>query len=122
MFSEKVHHPDHYQGCSDLGKHLLSQAEYPHKETFDFECIEVIEELGFDFSLGSCFKYLWRLGKKKTFLWFTDTTEDLKKALWYVDRYIMNSHEQSVFIEPWIYNLKNVLNNAVIERVINIRS
>lgn len=42
------------------------------------ECIDIIENLSF--CLGNAVKYLWRAGEKGPAL------EDLKKALWYVQR------------------------------------
>ena len=44
------------------------------------ECITVVEHFGFN--VGNAIKYLWRCGLKG------DEIEDLKKALWYVQREI----------------------------------
>lgn len=60
-----VDHPDHYQV----------------KDT-TYEAIKVIEALGLNFHLGNVYKYIARAGKKG------DILEDLKKARWYLDRYI----------------------------------
>lgn len=48
------------------------------------EVIDIIEQYGFcdDFRLGNCIKYLFRHKLKGSEL------EDLKKARWYLDRYI----------------------------------
>lgn len=48
------------------------------------EVIDIIEQYGFcdDFRLGNCIKYLFRHNLKGTAL------QDLKKARWYLDRYI----------------------------------
>lgn len=48
------------------------------------EVIDIIEKYGFcdDFRLGNCIKYLFRHNLKGTAL------QDLKKARWYLDRYI----------------------------------
>lgn len=45
------------------------------------ECIEVIEAL--PYNVGAAIKYLWRAGLKTA-----DPLEDLKKALWHVNREI----------------------------------
>ena len=44
------------------------------------ECIEITEHM--NFCLGNAIKYIWRAGLKK------DAVEDLKKAVWYVNREI----------------------------------
>ena len=45
------------------------------------ECIDVTEHMGFN--LGNAMKYIWRAGLKH------DTPEeDLKKAIWYIQREI----------------------------------
>lgn len=63
-----VNHPDHYQ----FGKENT------------YEVIKVIEALEMDFHLGNTFKYIARAGKKGT----DKEIQDLKKALWYLDRKI----------------------------------
>jgi hypothetical protein len=65
---EMVNHPDHYQ----FGKENT------------YEVIKVIEALEMDFHLGNTFKYIARAGKKGT----DKEIQDLKKALWYLDRKI----------------------------------
>ena len=62
--NDQVNHPKHYQG--------------------KFECIDVIEDLGLGFNLGSAFKYIWRAGKKDAII------QDLEKAVWYINREIEN--------------------------------
>lgn len=44
------------------------------------ECIQVTEHM--NFCLGNAIKYLWRSGDKGK------TVEDLKKAIWYIQREI----------------------------------
>jgi len=44
------------------------------------ECIDVTEHMGFN--LGNAVKYIWRCDLKK------DAIEDLRKAIWYVEREI----------------------------------
>ena len=60
---EMVDHPKHY----NMGK---------------YEAIEVIEDWGLGFNLGNTVKYISRAGHKDNIL------QDLKKALWYLDREI----------------------------------
>ena len=60
---EMVNHPSHY----NMGK---------------YEAIEVIEDWGLGFNLGNTVKYISRAGHKDNIL------QDLKKALWYLDREI----------------------------------
>ena len=60
---EMVDHPSHY----NMGK---------------FEAIDVIEDWGLGFNLGNTVKYISRAVHKDNIL------QDLKKALWYLDREI----------------------------------
>jgi hypothetical protein len=62
-----VNHPEHYGGVENT-----------------YEVIKVIEALEMDFHLGNTFKYIARAGKKGT----DKEIQDLKKALWYLDRKI----------------------------------
>lgn len=66
---EIVDHPSHYGGAS--AKH---------------EAISVIEEWNLGFHLGNVVKYISRAGKKPD----QTTIDDLKKAKWYLERYIQN--------------------------------
>jgi len=60
---DTVNHPSHYTA-------------HPS----GIECIEVTEH--FNFNLGNAIKYIWRAGLKG------DSLEDLRKAVWYVQREI----------------------------------
>jgi hypothetical protein len=60
---EMVNHPDHYQGNK-------------------FEVIDVIEDYELGFHLGNAVKYILRAGKKDA------RKQDLKKAIWYIQREI----------------------------------
>jgi hypothetical protein len=60
---ERVNHPSHYQGNQ-------------------FEVIDIIEDFDLNFSMGNAIKYILRAGKKE------DRIEDLKKAVWYLEREI----------------------------------
>ena len=71
---EEINHPDRYAGGN-------------------FECIEVMadvfgKEAVKDFCLLNAFKYIWRQEKK-------GGVEDVKKAVWYLNKYIelSDSHE-----------------------------
>ena len=60
---EMVNHPSHY----NIGK---------------YEAIDVIEDWQLNFNLGNTVKYISRAGHKD------DIVQDLKKALWYLEREI----------------------------------
>ena len=64
---ESVNHPTHYGG-----------------EDNTYEAIKVIEAWGLDFCLGNVVKYISRAGKKDP----NKELEDLKKAVWYLNRRI----------------------------------
>ena len=73
MSEEMVNHPNHYGG-----------------ENNQYEAIKVIEALDLDFHLGNTVKYISRAGKKDKEL------QDLKKALWYLERKIKNLEQKLV--------------------------
>lgn len=76
--SEQVNHPQHYGG-----------------ENNTYEAIKVIEAWDLDFHLGNTVKYISRAGKKEV----NKELQDLKKALWYLQRKIENlEHESKVEI------------------------
>jgi tRNA U34 2-thiouridine synthase MnmA/TrmU len=60
---DPVNHPKHYTG-------------HPS----GVECITITEHMGFN--LGNAVKYVWRADLKN------DAIEDLKKAVWYINREI----------------------------------
>jgi hypothetical protein len=62
-----VDHPEHYGGADN-----------------PYEAIKVVEAWQLGFHLGNVVKYIARAGRKG------DALEDLKKARWYLDRYIAN--------------------------------
>jgi hypothetical protein len=66
---EMVNHPQHYGGNDNL-----------------YEAIKVIEAWDLDFHLGNTVKYISRAGKKDS----DKELQDLKKALWYLERKINN--------------------------------
>lgn len=63
--NDVVNHPDHY---TDGG----------------IETIDFIEAKKLPYHLGNAVKYISRAGKKDP----EKTVEDLKKAVWYINRYI----------------------------------
>ena len=65
MSKEMIDHPSHY----NMGR---------------YEAIDVIEDWNLNFNLGNTIKYISRAGHKDK----DKTTEDLKKALWYLIREI----------------------------------
>jgi ABC-type tungstate transport system permease subunit len=69
MSNEMVNHPAHYGGEDNV-----------------YEVIKVIEAWDLDFHLGNTVKYISRAGKKGT----DKELQDLKKALWYLQRKIEN--------------------------------
>jgi hypothetical protein len=66
---EMVNHPNHYGGEDNM-----------------YEAIKVIEAWDLDFHLGNTVKYISRAGKKGA----DKELQDLKKALWYLERKIKN--------------------------------
>lgn len=69
MEKEMVNNPLHYGGVDN-----------------PYEAIKVIEAWDLDFHLGNTVKYISRAGKKDT----DKELQDLKKALWYLQRKIDN--------------------------------
>ena len=69
---EAVNHPDHYGGGENT-----------------YEAIKVIEAWDLGFHLGNVVKYISRAGKKTN-----NTREDLKKAKWYLERYLLSEEER----------------------------
>ncbi len=66
-----------------------------------YEVIKVIEAWDCNFNIGNAVKYLGRYKKK------FNPTEDLKKAIWYIEREIMNIQYEGAF-EKWLAeNLKS---------------
>jgi len=62
----------------------------PHYEAGGIEAIDVIEAWKLDFSLGCSLKYIARAGKKPG----VPASEDLKKAIWYLNRALINAQEE----------------------------
>jgi hypothetical protein len=68
--SDNVNHPRHY-------------TEHPS----GVECIQITEHMGFN--LGNAVKYIWRADLKG------NQVEDLKKAIWYINREIQRINNES---------------------------
>ncbi len=68
--SDAVNHPKHY-----------------NSHPSGVECITVAEHMGFN--LGNAMKYIWRADEKH------DPVEDLKKAVWYINREIEKRTRES---------------------------
>ncbi len=64
--ADQINHPNYYGGDTT------------------YEAIKVIEAWNLDFCLGNAVKYISRSGKKDA----NKELEDLKKALWYINRKI----------------------------------
>lgn len=71
-FDEAVNHPSHYGGQGNT-----------------YEAIKVIEAWDLDFHLGNVVKYISRAGKKHN-----RPLEDIKKAKWYLDRWLEKEMEK----------------------------
>lgn len=59
-------------------------ANHPSHYTDGIETIDYIESKNFPYHIGNAVKYLSRAGKKNP----DETVTDLKKAVWYINRYI----------------------------------
>lgn len=66
---EPINHPEHYGGKDN-----------------PYEAIKIIEAHNLGFHLGNAVKYILRAGKKDP----TKEIEDLKKAIWYLERKLEN--------------------------------
>lgn len=63
----------------------VSAVDHPaYYNTGKIEVIDYILDKNLDFCLGNAVKYISRAGKKDP----AKTIEDLKKALWYINKYI----------------------------------
>ena len=67
---DNINHPTHYQGNG-------------------LDAIQVIESFNLNFSLGNAVKYILRAGKKN------DAQEDIKKAIWYLNRELQQHLKKS---------------------------
>lgn len=66
---------------------VTDNINYPqHYQSNGMEVINVIEAFSLGFHLGNATKYILRAGRKTG-----DTDEDIKKAIWYLNRYLGES-------------------------------
>ncbi len=63
-------------------KDLVNRPHHYTSHPSGVECITITEHL--NFCLGNAVKYIWRCGVKES----ADPIEDLKKAVWYLNREI----------------------------------
>lgn len=73
---DNVNHPPHYKSDAKC-----SRCSHP------IECIDVTEHL--DFLAGNAIKYVWRYEGK-------NGIEDIRKAVWYLNRLIAKLENQSI--------------------------
>lgn len=67
---------------------ISSPAHYTHGS---IETIEVIEDWELGYHLGNAIKYISRAGRKDP----DKTVEDLRKAVWYLEREITNEEKDN---------------------------
>ena len=71
--------------CDPVGSAEDTVNNPAHYVSGKVECIEAIEaavDNPVDYYRGTCLKYIWRSGRK------VDSVEDLKKAVWYLNRWV----------------------------------
>ena len=64
---------------------LVNHPKHYNSHPSGIECIDIAE--AFNFNVGNAIKYLWRAGLKG------ENLEDLKKALWYIQREIQRTEK-----------------------------
>ena len=69
----------------------------PHYTFGGIEVLDAIEAWELPYHLGNCVKYIARAGRKDP----AKTVEDLKKARFYLDRYIGNLEKAESKNEEW---------------------
>lgn len=73
-------------------RHLNDAVNHPsHYTDGKIEVIDFIEDKNLDFCLGNAIKYISRAGKKDP----TKEIEDLKKAVWYINRRIQELEQET---------------------------
>ena len=73
----------------DIKEHKKESVAHPsHYNMGKYEAIDVIEDWELGFNLGNTVKYISRAGHKDNIL------QDLKKALWYLDREIQRLEKE----------------------------
>ena len=87
MTHDPINHPSHYT------------------EGRKYETIEVIEDWALSYRLGNAVKYLSRAGRKDP----AKTVEDLKKAVWYIEREIAALEGER---SPYAVSYQDILEDA----------
>lgn len=73
-------------------RHLNDAVNHPsHYTDGKIEVIDFIEDKNLDFCLGNAVKYISRAGKKDP----AKEMEDLKKAVWYINRRIQELEQEA---------------------------
>lgn len=73
-------------------RHLNDAVNHPsHYTDGKIEVIDFIEDKNLDFCLGNAVKYISRAGKKDP----EKEIEDLKKAIWYINRRIQELEQET---------------------------
>ena len=76
---------DSWGAGSDADPNMADNINHPAHYTFgSIEVIDAIEGLLLPYHLGNALKYIARAGRKDP----AKTEEDLRKAIWYINRYI----------------------------------
>ena len=73
------------QDCDSCTQDLVNHPKHYTEHPSGIECIQITEHMGF--CLGNAVKYIWRADLKN------DAVEDLRKAVWYLEREIMRRKE-----------------------------
>ena len=76
-----------------MTKHDAVNNPSHYSEGRQYEPIAVIEDWQLGYHLGNALKYISRAGRK------FDTVEDLRKAVWYIERHIETTQQEEV-VEP----------------------
>lgn len=99
---EQVNHPAHYGGKNN-----------------PYEAIKVIEAWGLGFHLGCVVKYIARIGKKGAGL----ELQDLRKARWYLDRYIaQHEPDPAHTVKSDRNKMSALLGNPLLEKPLDVSS
>jgi hypothetical protein len=94
MIPPNVHIPaqDLAPGCPSPSEEPVPTDPVNHPKHYTVhpsgvECIQITEHMGFN--LGNAMKYVWRCDLKR------DAIEDLKKAVWYLEREIAKREKEA---------------------------
>lgn len=80
------------RGEEEKMRHLNDAVNHPsHYTDGKIEVIDFIEDKNLDFCLGNAVKYISRAGKKDP----AKEIEDLKKAVWYINRRIQELEQEA---------------------------